>query len=118
MRKFFDMIYDVFNTPDLSIVADYIELRKGFYIVNITLIGPEDMVFEKLTPQIIKEIEAYDLTSNVDIDVAADFEGLMEFDKLKKDRVRVFMSCRPGNMGKFISDKDFVDMIRESASRY
>jgi hypothetical protein len=118
VRKFFDKIYDFFNEPEMSIQADYIEIKNGFYVVNITLTGPEYLVLTKITPQVRKEIKGYDLSSNLSIDVPSDFEGLMEYKRLKKGYVKVLVSCRPGNMGKFIEDKEFVRMIRDAASKF
>ena len=84
------------------------------YYIDITARGDTDKVLPYFSEKIIKEANSWIKTkSDADFDVSEDFEGILEIDDLnKKDYIKLKVSCRPGNLEKYVSNADLVKFAR------
>jgi hypothetical protein len=67
-------------------------------------------LFQKLK-KIIADPESFEFIDD------EDYEGLAEI-IIKKNKTTVAIYCRPGNMRRFITDKDLIDSLRDFISNH
>jgi hypothetical protein len=84
------------------------------YYIDVTARGITDKVLPYFSAKVIKEVNSWIKTkSDADFEVSEDYEGILEIDDLnRKDYLKLKVSCRPGNLEKYISNSDLLKFAR------